>query len=146
MLASMPMRLRARMIVGLHEIARARALTMRGIADAENFIGFGHGFVSLSLKCSDDFDMWRPEDLVHGRDRNNAITASGEDRCIAGECRRIAGDRDHALHCRLREFAGLRLGAGARWIEDDTVECVELLGNEGLAEEVTALCLDGLKP
>src|SRR5690606_2537345 len=87
-------------------------------------------------------DMRRPEKLVDRRDRLDPVAALYEDGEVAGERDGIAGDRRDLLNIGTGDLLRLVLGAGARWIEDDPVEGIELLEGQRPTEQVALLDSD----
>ena len=72
--------------------------------------------------------MRRKAELVKRRDGLEAKPAVDQEARVAGEGRRVAGDRDDERQRARGEFARLRLRPGARRIEQDAVEGGELRG------------------
>src|SRR5690606_15744116 len=87
-----------------------------------------------------------PGELVDGGDALEAITAGGEDGCIAGEARGVAGDAHHRPHLAAGDFTRLRFGTGSRRIEDDSVMGIQFGRRQRVTEEVAAEAGDRLQP
>ena len=90
--------------------------------------------------------MAGPAELIDRPDPLEAIAAVGEQARVAGEGRRVAGDRYDALDVRGGKGAALGLGAGAGRVDDHGVEAGELGGRPvqfGLGARYWAQSPDG---
>ena len=86
--------------------------------------------------------MRRPEELVDRRHALHAVAAGDEDREVARQRAGVAGDGDDIGNVGARDLLRLVLGAGARRIEDEPVEGLELLEGQRPAEQVAPLRRD----
>src|SRR5262245_49404807 len=91
-----------------------------------------------ALQQRNQLDMRRPQELIDRPQFLQPVSALLQCPRIAGEGRRIARGIDHALHLGTRQLGALRCRAGARRIEQDGVECVELGFAERVPEEIAA--------
>src|SRR5215218_10092647 len=80
----------------------------------------------LAAEDADDFEMRAVPELVHRRDPLEAVAAGDEDRGIAHEGAGIAGDADDDRDFCCGELLCLCLRPGARRIDHERVEAIEL--------------------
>ena len=92
-----------------------------------------------AAEAADHLGLRGIDELVHRHDPLQHVAAVDEDARVAGEAGGIAGDRRDARHLRGGKRLRLRLCAGARRIEDDPVEAVELGRGEREGKEVAPL-------
>ena len=96
----------------------------------------------LAAEDADDFEMRAVPELVHRRDALEAVAAGGEDCGIAHEGPGIAGDADDDRDFCRGELLCLCLRPGARGIDHERVETLELRCEERAPEEVARLRRD----
>ena len=90
----------------------------------------------LALERRHDLHVMRIAELVDRRDRADLVAAADQQRGVAREGGRIAGDRDHDRHRARRQLARLRLRALARRVEHHGVEAFQFSGDVRPAEQV----------
>src|SRR6266478_6053760 len=99
--------------------------------------------VAQALHLTNEFghqlDMRRPDELVDRLNGDETIAAGDENAGIARETRGVARYGGETGHAAARERRRLRLGADARWIEDDGAVAGELVGVERAALQVAHL-------
>ena len=96
----------------------------------------------VAAEDADDFEMRAVPELVHRRDALEAVAAGGEDCGIAHEGPGIAGDADDDRDFCRGELLCLCLRPGARGIDHERVETLELRCEERAPEEVARLRRD----
>src|SRR5215203_2914050 len=96
----------------------------------------------LAAEDADDFEMRAVLELVHRRDPLDAVAAGDEDRGVAHEGAGIAGDADDDRDSCCGELPCLCLRPGARGIDHERVEALELRCEERAPEEVARLRRD----
>src|SRR5215211_6479773 len=96
----------------------------------------------LAAEDANDFEMRAVLELVHRRDPLDAVAAGDEDRGIAHEGPGIAGDADDDRDSCCGELPCLCLRPGARGIDHERVETLELRCEERAPEKVARLRRD----
>ena len=96
----------------------------------------------LAAEDADHFEMRAVLELVDRRDPLEAVAAGDEDRGIAHEGAGIAGDADDERDLCCGELPCLCLRAGARGVEHERVEALELRCEERAPEQVARLRRD----
>ena len=89
--------------------------------------------------------MWRMPELIDRRNPLQRIAAIDEQFRVAREGLRIARDADDERNVRCGEFLRLRFGAGARRIEDDSVEGGEFGALQRAPKQVARFCRDAFQ-
>jgi hypothetical protein len=80
----------------------------------------------VAAEDADDLEMRAVPELVHRRHPLEAVAAGDEDRGVAHEGAGIAGDADDDRDLCCGELLCLCLRSGARGIDDERVEALEL--------------------
>jgi uncharacterized protein (DUF2235 family) len=93
----------------------------------------------LPRKPRHDLHVGGITELIDRRHLAEAIAAVDQDFGVARECRGVARHRHDGGHAALGEFARLRFGALARWIEHHCIEAGKFLGDKRAAEQVAPL-------
>jgi len=96
----------------------------------------------VAAEDADDFEMRAVPELVHRRDALEAVAAGDEDAGVAHEGAGIAGDADDDRDLCCGELLCLCLRPGARGIDHERVEAIELRCKERAPEEVARLRRD----
>src|SRR5262245_18954145 len=91
-----------------------------------------------ALQQRNQLDMRRPQELIDRAQFLQPVSAILQSPRIAGEGRRIARGVDHAPRPATRQLGTLRRRTGARGIEQDGGEGVELGATERIPEEIAA--------
>src|SRR3569833_3054890 len=97
------------------------------------------------LESSTELNMRRPQDLVYGGHRPDAVAPVEQDSCVTREAVGVTGDIGKPRHLRPRQLPRLRLGPGAWRVEHHGIELVQLQRRQRRLEQVAALGGDGLQ-